>query len=115
MQSQPREGAAVTTPRARFAIGQLIRHKLFDYRGVVVDVDPTFQGAEEWYERMARTRPPKDQPWYHLLVHDAEHMTYVAERNMEPDDSQDPIRHPLLSAFFSTFQDGRYTASDQPN
>jgi heat shock protein HspQ len=105
----------VTTSRAKFAIGQLIHHRLFDYRGVVVDVDPTFQGTEEWYEQVARSRPPKDQPWYHVLVHDAQHTTYVAERNLEPDDSQDPIRHPLLFEFFETFQDGRYTGAEQLN
>ena len=105
----------MTTLRAKFAIGQLVHHKLFDYRGVIVDVDPTFQGTEEWYERVARSRPPKDRPLYHVLVHDAQHMAYVAERNLEPDDSQDPIRHPLLSEFFATFQDGRYTGADQPN
>ena len=69
---------------ARFQVGLLVRHKLFDYRGVVFDADATFQASEEWYETMARSRPPKDEPWYHVLVHDAEHTTYVAERNPRP-------------------------------
>ena len=94
--------------RARFRIGQLIHHKLFDYRGVVVDVDQDFQGSEEWYETMARTRPPRDEPWYHVLVHDAEHTTYVAERNLEPDLTGAPIKHPLLGEFFEGLQDGLY-------
>ena len=94
--------------RARFRPGQLVRHKLFDYRGVVVDVDATFQGTEEWYQAMARTRPPKDKPWYHVLVHDAEHMTYVTERNLQPDLTGEPIRHPALDRFFDELRDGLY-------
>lgn len=93
---------------AQFRPGQIIQHKLFDYRGVVVDVDPVFQGEEEWYERMAKTRPPKDQPWYHVLVHDANHTTYVAERNLEADHSMQPIRHPLLGNYFERFERGAY-------
>ena len=100
----------MTAPKAKFSPGQLIHHKRFDYRGVIVDVDPVFQGTEEWYEQMARSRPPKDAPWYHVLVHDATHMTYVAERNLEPDPSGEPIRHPLLDHFFDAFRDGRYRA-----
>ncbi len=94
--------------RARFRVGQLINHRLFDYRGVIVDVDATFQGSEEWYQTMARTRPPKDKPWYHVLVHDAEHMTYVTERNLEPDLSGEAIRHPALDQFFGELRDGLY-------
>ena len=92
----------------RFAIGQLVHHRLFDYRGAIVDVDATFQGTEEWYEQVAKSRPPKDAPWYHVLVHDAEHMTYVAERNLEQDSLPDPITHPLVEDLFSHFEDGRY-------
>jgi heat shock protein HspQ len=94
--------------RARFDIGQLIRHRLFGYRGVVVDVDPRFLGTEEWYEAVARSRPPRDRPWYHVLVHEATHTTYVAERNLESDDSAEPVEHPLVERFFSTFRAGRY-------
>ncbi len=75
---------------ARFGVGQLVQHRLFGYRGVVADVDPSFQLSDEWYEEQARSRPPKDQPWYHVLVHDAEHATYVAQRNLEPDASAEP-------------------------
>ncbi len=93
---------------AKFSIGELVHHKLFDYRGVVVDVDPTFQGSEEWYAQMAKSRPPKDRPWYHVLVDNATHQTYVAERNLEPDTSGAPIHHPVLNAFFDEFRDGVY-------
>ena len=95
-------------PRARFRVGQPIHHKRFDYRGVIVDVDPVFQGTEEWYEAMAVSRPPKDKPWYHVLVHDGEHRTYVAERNLEPDLTGEPVRHPELGQFFTGFTDGLY-------
>ena len=91
-----------------FSPGQLVRHRLFHYRGVVVDVDPTFQLSEEWYEQVARSRPPRDQPWYHVLVHDAVYATYVAERNLEADSSEQPIRHPLVDEHFGAFSDGRY-------
>ena len=73
-----------------------------------MDVDATFQGAEEWYEQMARSRPPKDEPWYHVLVDEAEHMTYVVEKNLAVDELNDPVNHPLLDHFFSDFQGGRY-------
>jgi heat shock protein HspQ len=98
---------------AKFSLGQLVRHGLFAYRGVVTDVDGSFQLSEEWYEQVARTRPPKDQPWYHVLVHDSTQMTYVAERNLMPDPEVEPIRHPLLAFYFDHFEGGRYT-SERP-
>lgn len=93
---------------AKFYVGQLIHHRLFGYRGVIFDVDPVFMGTEEWYQQMARSRPPKDRPWYHVLVHDAVHTTYVAERNLEADGAGEPVRHPLLGEFFTGFAEGRY-------
>lgn len=101
--------------RAKFAVGQLVHHVLFDYRGVVIDVDPTFQGSASWYQKVARTRPPKDKPWYHLLVHDASHTTYVAERNLEADASGEAIDHPLIDQVFDRFTDGCYAASQSVN
>lgn len=101
--------------RARFRIGQPVHHRLFDYRGVVFDVDPAFSLSEDWYERMARSRPPKDAPWYHVLVHDATHSTYVAERNLEPDLTGAPIEHPALERFFSTFREGLYRPHGKTN
>ena len=100
----------MTDHRARFRVGQLIHHKRFDYRGVIVDVDATFEGTEEWYETMARSRPPKDRPWYHVLVDQAVHMTYVTEQNLEPDLSGEPIAHPLLDQFFGELRDGLYVS-----
>ncbi len=101
--------------KALFSVGDLVHHKLFDYRGVIVDVDPHMMLSDEWYETVARSRPPKDMPWYRVLVHDAMHETYVAERNLEPDDSNEPILHPLVNAFFSKFSDGRYISAGRTN
>ncbi|UCE85283.1 MAG: heat shock protein HspQ [Deltaproteobacteria bacterium] len=98
-------------PRAHFAIGQVVHHRRFDYRGVVFDVDATYQGTDAWYEEMARSRPPKDRPWYHVLVHDADHTTYVAERNLEADANPAPIRHPRLDQLFDAFSEGRYVCT----
>ena len=99
---------AITMNRARFNIGQCVEHRLFNYRGVIVDVDPQFLGSDEWYEQVAQTRPPKDRPWYHVLVHDAGRETYVAERNLQADKSCEPVNHPLLARFFTRFEQGQY-------
>lgn len=96
-------------------MGQLIRHRLFDYRGVIIDVDPDFQGSEEWYAQMARSRPPKDKPWYQVLVHNATHATYVAEQNLDADDSEDEIHHPKVKEIFDGFANGRYIARRRAN
>ena len=108
-------GTVTNITRARFAVGDLVHHRLFDYRGVVVDVDATFQSTDEWYDRVARSRPPKDEPWYHVLVHDAVHSTYVAERNLEPDASMSPVMHPMLERIFSRFENGRYLRDERVN
>ena len=108
-------GIVTNISSAKFAVGDLIHHRLFDYRGVVVDVDPEFQSTEEWYRQVARSRPPKDRPWYHVLVDGAMHTTYVAEQNLEPDESDQPVEHPLLAQFFSRFEAGRYVPNDRAN
>ena len=105
-------GTVTNISRAKFAVGELVHHRRFDYRGVVFDVDPTFQSTEEWYEAVAKSKPPKDQPWYHVLVHGASHTTYVAERNLEKDEVDEAISHPLLARFFAGFEDGRYVRGD---
>lgn len=94
--------------QAKFSIGQCIQHRLFDYRGVIVDVDPEFLGPEDWYEQVAKSRPPRNEPWYHVLVHDAGNETYVAERNLRQDDSDEPVNHPLLNEYFTGFDQGIY-------
>jgi heat shock protein HspQ len=101
--------------QAKFTIGQCIHHKLFDYRGVIVDVDPVFQGTGEWYDAVARSRPPKDKPWYYVLVDDSDHETYVAEQNLSADVTDDPVRHPLIDVFFDRFDKGHYFSDRQVN
>ncbi len=108
-------GTVTEITRAKFAVGDLVHHRLFDYRGVIVDVDPSFQSSEQWYEEVAKSRPPKNKPWYHVLVHESLHSTYVAERNLEHDESASPINHPMLDDFFIRFDNGRYISVDQSN
>tara|TARA_R100001143_G_scaffold60042_1_gene59185 strand:+ start:256 stop:639 length:384 start_codon:yes stop_codon:yes gene_type:complete len=98
-------------PIAKFAPGQIVHHLVFNYRGVVADIDPEFNGSDEWYEKVAKSRPPKDQPWYHVLVDGADHLTYVAERHLEIDASDQPIQHPAINHFFESFAEGHYHRS----
>ncbi len=100
---------------AKFRVGQIIVHKLFNYRGIIFDVDPVFQGSEEWYRKVALSCPPKDEPWYKVLVHNALHDTYVAERNMIADGTNEPIFHPLIGNFFELRQDGVYVPIQRKN
>lgn len=108
-------GTVTKLTTTRFSVGQLVRHRKFDYRGVIFDVDPKFQATDEWYEMMAKSRPPKDKPWYHVLVDGAPHTTYVAERHLAPDDSDEPIDHPLIGQFFTRFEKGRYRTRHRSN
>ncbi len=101
--------------QAQFRVGQLVHHKLFDYRGVIIDVDPEFQGTEEWYKTMARSRPPKDRPWYYVLVHNGVHQTYAAEQNLEPDLTGEPISHPDVDDYFEGFRAGLYVSRQSLN
>ena len=98
-------------PSARFAIGEVVRHRLLDFRGVIFDVDPTFSNTEEWYEAIPeQMRPAKDQPFYHLLAENAEqsYIAYVSQQNLVRDDSEEPIDHPAVESMFNGFDDGRY-------
>ena len=98
-------------PQARFAIGEVVKHRLFDFRGVIFDVDPTFANSEEWYESIPEEiRPSKDQPFYHLLAENADssYVAYVSQQNLLPDDSDEPIDHPAIPDMFGQFADGRY-------
>ena len=100
---------------ANFSIGQIIQHRLFNYRGVVIDVDYKFMGSEQWYEQVARSRPPKDQPWYHVLVDNSIHQTYVAERNLEISEDISVIHHPMLDHYFTAMVQGHYPLKTRNN
>ena len=98
-------------PQARFAIGEVVRHRIFDFRGVIFDVDPEFANSEEWYESIPEEiRPSKDQPFYHLLAENSEssYVAYVSQQNLVPDESDEPIDHPAIGSLFEAFDDGRY-------
>ena len=103
-------GHKIDIPLARFAIGDVVRHRLFDFRGVIFDVDPEFANSEEWYQSIPEDlRPSKDQPFYHLLAENAEssYGAYVSQQNLLPDDSDEPIDHPAIPTMFDR-ADGRY-------
>ena len=97
----------------RFAPGELVRHRRYHYRGVVVSVDGQCQASEGWYQAN-QTQPDRDQPWYHVLVHGSEMATYPAESSLEADDTDEPVVHPLVEAFFSSFVEGRHVRNDTP-
>ena len=96
---------------AKYTIGQVVRHRLFPFRGVVFDVDPEFDNTEEWWQSIPEeVRPRKDQPFYHLFAENAEseYIAYVSEQNLLPDTSGDPIRHPQVAEVFETDESGSY-------
>ena len=96
---------------ARFAIGDVVRHKMFDFRGVIFDVDPIFANSDEWYEAIPEhIRPRKDQPFYHLLAENMEssYVAYVSQQNLVVDDTDEPVDHPAIAGLFGAFADGRY-------
>ena len=94
--------------QAKFSIGQIIHHKLFNYRGVIFGVDPEMMLGDEWYENVARSRPPRNEPWYHVMPDNEEHTTYVAQQNLQVSDNQSPINHPDINQVFTDYIDGRY-------
>ncbi|MDJ0868537.1 MAG: heat shock protein HspQ [Myxococcota bacterium] len=88
---------------ARYAIGQIVKHRFFPFRGVIFDVDPTFANTEEWWQSIPEeVRPAKDQPYYHVLAENeqATYVAYVSEQNLEPDPEGGPCRHPQISKLF---------------
>lgn len=91
-----------------YQIGELIEHQRFHYRGVIFAVDQEFSLSEEWYDTVALSRPPKDRPWYHVLVDNSLQTTYVAERHLMCSQDLSQINHPLLGQHFNHFNRGRY-------
>jgi heat shock protein HspQ len=97
--------------QAKFTIGQVVKHRVFPFRGVIFDVDPEFSNTDEWYEAIPKeVRPSKNQPFYHLLAENAEsyYVAYVSEQNLLPDTSGEPVGHPQIAQLFGDLQDGRY-------
>ena len=96
---------------AKFSIGQVVKHRIFPFRGVIFDVDPVFANSEDlWLAIPAETRPRKDQPFYHLLAENdqSSYVAYVSEQNLLPDESDMPVGHPHTALIFEDFKSGRY-------
>jgi len=96
---------------AKFNIGQVVRHRMYPFRGVIFDVDPTFSNTEEWWEAIPEdVRPARDQPFYHLLAEneETEYVAYVSEQNLVPDTTGEPVRHPQVDEIFEEQSDGSY-------
>ena len=106
-----RNADAPPIAHARFSIGDVVRHRMFDFRGVIFDVDPVFANSDEWYEAIPEgIRPRKDQPFYHLLAENMEssYVAYVSQQNLMPDETDEPVDHPAIAGLFTGFADGRY-------
>lgn len=98
-------------PQADFGIGDVVRHRLLDFRGVIFDVDPEFDNSEEWYQAIPESiRPSKDQPFYHLLAENADttYVAYVSQQNLVRDDSREPVDHPAIPTLFKDYDGTRY-------
>jgi len=96
---------------AKYKIGQVVKHRIYPFRGVVFDIDPEFDNTEEWWDSIpADVRPRKDQPFYHLFAENAEteYIAYVSEQNLLPDTSDKPLRHPQVSEVFVQDDNGTY-------
>ncbi len=97
---------------AKFYIGQVVKHKIYPFRGVIFDVDPEFDNSDEWYDSIPEEiRPSKDQPFYHLFAEneESEYVAYVSEQNLQLDETDEPLRHPQVDEVFERTSDGSYT------
>lgn len=102
---------------ARYGIGQVVKHRIYPFRGVIFDVDPQFNNTEEWYEAIPEdVRPRKDQPFYHLLAENEEttYVAYVSEQNLLPDDTGQPVAHPQIDSFFVGIEGNAYRPKPRP-
>lgn len=100
-----------TSKTAKFRIGQVVKHRLFPFRGIIFDVDPEFANTDEWYDAIPKeVRPRKDQPFYHLLAENAEteYIAYVSEQNLLDDELGGPVRHPQIKELFEKTPEGQY-------
>lgn len=99
--------------KAKFRLGQVVRHRHYPFRGIIFDVDPVFSSSEEWWQSIpAQIRPRKNQPFYHLLAEneETEYVAYVSEQNLVPDTSRTPLRHPQVGELFKKQKNGGYRA-----
>ena len=108
--SIPTDTSSESNPK--FERGQLVLHRRYGYRGVIVDFELRCTADDNWYQSNM-THPDKNQPWYHVLVHDTDGTTYAAQENLQEEMSGGPVAHPLVARFFSGFVDGRHIRNDQ--
>ncbi len=101
------------SPRPQFQVGQIVEHRRYGYRGVVVDFDGSCQAQESWYLKN-QTQPKRSQPWYHVLVDGADHTTYAAQENLRPAVDVSPVDHPLVEYFFYGYLQGQYLRNNRP-
>jgi heat shock protein HspQ len=112
-------GATVVEPpmrKAKFSIGQVVKHRIYPFRGVIFDVDPVFANTEEWLASIPEeVRPRRDQPFYHLLAENAQttYVAYVSEQNLLADETGKPIGHPQVPHFFKELKRGQYVSRDR--
>lgn len=110
-------GLGDTTIRtAKFQLGEIVKHRIYPFRGVIFDVDPVFSNTEEWWLSIPEeVRPSKDQPFYHLLAENEEttYVAYVSEQNLLHDQTGEPVRHPQIEEFFLGIEDGRYVIRER--
>ncbi len=110
----PQAGRTIDAPqlaRTRFAIGDVVRHRMFDFRGVIFDIDPVFANSEEWYDSIPEgIRPDRNQPFYHLFAEtdESSYTAYVSQQNLVSDSLGGPVEHPEVDQMFEQFEDGRY-------
>ncbi|MFM2422897.1 MAG: hypothetical protein RL291_1427 [Pseudomonadota bacterium] len=100
--------------KARYRVGDVVKHRIYPFRGIIFDIDPVFNSTEEWWQSIPEeVRPRKDQPFYHLLAENAEteYVAYVSEQNLLPDQSGEPLRHPKVPELFTEGEDGLYRAT----
>ena len=110
----PQAGRLIDAPlaaKARFTIGDVVKHRVYDFRGVIFDIDPVFANSEEWYESIPHeVRPEREQPYYHLLAENGEgsYVAYVSQQNLQGDGESGPVDHPSLEQLFEEFDGGKY-------
>lgn len=117
--ANPATGSALAAPpmrTAKFAIGQVVKHRIYPFRGVIFDVDPVFANTEEWLSSIPEeVRPRRDQPFYHLLAENAQttYVAYVSEQNLLADDTGKPVSHPQVPHFFKELKRGQYVSRER--
>ena len=105
------------TKTAKFRLGEIVKHRIYPFRGVIFDVDPVFSNTEEWWLSIPEeVRPSKDQPFYHLLAENEEttYVAYVSEQNLLHDQTGRPVQHPQIDEFFAGIEDGYYVVRERP-